>query len=202
MFESLVDLVSGSPWTYAALLAIAALDAVFPLVPSETAVITAGVVASSGDLILPLVIAVSALGAILGDNGSYLGGEQVGRRGAKRIFRGDRGRRSLEWAERTLTSRGALLLVVARFIPGGRTAATFTAGVVRYPWKAKFLPYDAVGSVLWATYSAVLGYFGGEAFEESPWKGLLLAFGVAAAIAVAVEGFRLVRDRRAERPEA
>ena len=36
MFESLTDFVSGSPWTYAFLFAIAAIDVVFPLVPSET----------------------------------------------------------------------------------------------------------------------------------------------------------------------
>ena len=196
VFESLVDFVSGSPWTYAAVFGIAALDAVLPLVPSETAVITAGVIAASGDLIVPLVILVAALGAMLGDNVSYLGGQLVGRRGAKRIFRGDRGRRSLAWAERTLDRRGGLLLVVARFIPGGRTAATFTAGVVSYPWKTRFLPFDALGATFWAAYSALLGYFGGEAFEQSPWKGLILAFAIAAGVAIGVEGLRWIRRRR------
>ena len=46
MFQSLTDYVSGSPWTYAFLFGVAALDVVFPLVPSETSVILAGVIAS------------------------------------------------------------------------------------------------------------------------------------------------------------
>ena len=37
--NSLVDLVSSSPWTYAVILAIAAIDALIPLVPSEATVI-------------------------------------------------------------------------------------------------------------------------------------------------------------------
>jgi hypothetical protein len=48
--ESLLDVVSSSPWTYAAVLGVAAFDALVPLVPSETAVIAAGVLAAAGDL--------------------------------------------------------------------------------------------------------------------------------------------------------
>ncbi|MGH3052491.1 MAG: DedA family protein, partial [Gaiellaceae bacterium] len=62
MFESLTEQVSGSPWTYGFLFAIAALDVVFPIVPSETSVILAGVLASTGDLVLVGVIAVAAAG--------------------------------------------------------------------------------------------------------------------------------------------
>ncbi len=191
-----MNLVSGSPWTYAAVLAIAALDAVFPIVPSETAVITAGVIAAGGDLILPLVIGAAGAGALLGDNASYLLGHLLGRRRARGIFRGDRGRRSLRWAERTLDRRGGLLIVVARFIPGGRTATTFTAGIVGYPWRARFFPFALIGAAFWAAYSGLLGYFGGRRFEHSPWLGLLVALAIAAGIAVLVEALRFVRNRR------
>jgi membrane-associated protein len=70
MFESLTEYVSGAPWTYAFLFAIAALDVVFPAVPSETAVILAGVLAATGELVFVLVIALAAAGAVLGDNTS------------------------------------------------------------------------------------------------------------------------------------
>ncbi len=72
MFESLTEYVSGSPWTYAFLFAVSALDVVFPVVPSEASVITAGVLASSGDLILVLVIVLAAAGAILGNEYNVL----------------------------------------------------------------------------------------------------------------------------------
>ena len=71
MLQNLTDYVSGSPWTYAFLFGVAALDVVFPLVPSETSVILGGVLASSGDLLLAGVIATAAAGAVLGDNTAY-----------------------------------------------------------------------------------------------------------------------------------
>ena len=40
----------------------------------------------------------------------------------------------------------------------------------------------------------LLGYLGGKAFEDAPWKGLLIAFALALSIAGGVE---LVRHRRA-----
>ena len=193
MFESLFDYVSGSPWTYAFLFAVAALDVVFPVVPSEASVITAGVLAASGDLIIVLVIAAAAAGAWLGDNGSYLIGRTLGNRAARRFFRGEKAQRRLQWAERLLRTRGAYLIVVSRFIPGGRTATTFTAGLVRYPWPQRFLPLTILATLIWASYAALIGYLGGSVFEEKPLYALLLAFGIAVTITVVVEGYRRLR---------
>jgi membrane-associated protein len=53
--------------------------------------------------------------------------------------------------------------------------------------------------VIWGAYTVLLGYFGGRSFEEAPWKGLLLAFGIAVAVTVVVEVVRHVRHRRAKR---
>src|SRR3712207_3499228 len=110
MFESLTDVVSGSPWTYVYLFLVSALDVVFPVVPSEASVITAGVLASSGDLILPLVIVLAASGAILGDNISYFVGRFAGHWVRRRFFGGERAHR-LDWARRNLDERGGYLIV-------------------------------------------------------------------------------------------
>jgi hypothetical protein len=48
MIELLESAIT-SPWVYLALFAIAVLDGFFPVVPSETMVITAGVFAASGE---------------------------------------------------------------------------------------------------------------------------------------------------------
>ena len=90
MFESLTEYVSGSPWTYVFLFVIAALDVIIPLVPSETSVILAGVLASTGDLHLVLVILFAAAGAIVGDNTAYWIGRKVGHRIVDRWFKGER----------------------------------------------------------------------------------------------------------------
>ncbi|HSI97098.1 MAG TPA: VTT domain-containing protein, partial [Gaiellaceae bacterium] len=98
-FDQFTDWVSGAWWSYPVIYAVSAIDAFFPLVPSETLVVTAGVLASSGDLSLPLVILVAAAGAILGDNISYGIGTWVGEHTVKRWFRTEKSRRRLEWAE-------------------------------------------------------------------------------------------------------
>jgi membrane-associated protein len=195
VFESIVDALSGSSWSYAIVFVIAALDAFFPIVPSETVAITAGVLAGSGDLqVLPAVLA-AAGGAFLGDNISFGIGHFLGERTVNRFFAGEKARRRLQWAEQQLEARGAYIITVARFIPGGRTATTFTAGYVEFPWR-KFLVFDAIAASIWGCYTVLLGYFGGSQFEEQPWKGLLLAFAIALAVTGLIEAVRYLRHRR------
>ena len=185
-----------SDWAYLAIFAVSAIDAFFPLVPSETVVITAGVLAGAGDLSLPLVILCAASGAIAGDNVSYGLGTWLGEHTVKRVFRGEKSHKGFEWAERQLAERGTYLIIVARFIPGGRTATTFSAGYIHsFPYR-KFLPADILAGAIWGTYAACLGYFGGKTFEQQPWKGLIVAFAVAVGIATTIE---LVRHRRQKR---
>lgn len=181
-FESLAELVSASPWTYALLLGIAALDALLPLVPSETAAIAAGVLAGAGDLSLGFVIAAAAAGAFVGDASSYGIGRAAGNRIASRLLPA----RRRAWAERALNTRGGALIVGARFVPGGRTAVTLTAGMIAMPAR-RYFRLAGLAAVVWASYAALLGYVGGRAFEENPWQGLLLALGAAAAIALLAE---------------
>lgn len=195
MLASLLDLITGSRWTYLILFGVAAADAVFPLVPSEASAIAAGVLAGAGNLDLRAVVGAAAAGAWVGDNVSYLAGRRLGRPLARRFFRKPKAQRRLDWASTQLQRRGGYLIVVARFIPGGRTATTFTAGLVHYPWLRRFLPFSAAAAAIWGTYAALLGYLGGRVFEEHPGYGLLVALALAATITVAVEIVR--RSRRA-----
>jgi membrane protein DedA with SNARE-associated domain len=195
VFQQFTHLVSNaSGWAYAVVLLLALLDALLPVVPSETAVITAGVVAAGGDLHVALVIAAAAAGAFLGDNIAYLIGDRFGRRVAERFFRGEKARRRIDWTEHQLEARGGEMIAVARFIPGGRTAVTLSAGTLRYAWR-RFALFDALAALAWALYAALLGFFGGRAFEDEPWKGLLIALGTGFAIAGLVELVRWLRKR-------
>jgi membrane-associated protein len=194
VFESLTEHVSGSPWTYAFLFAISALDVIIPLVPSETSVILAGVLASTGDLILVLVILFAAAGAILGDNVSYWIGRKVGHRIVDRFFKGER-RKQVDWAHKQVEKRGGYLIVIGRFIPGGRTAVTLSCGMLEMPWR-RFITFDVAAGLVWGTYAALLGYVGGTTFEEDPLKGFLLAFAVALLVAGVIEAVRWYRRRR------
>ena len=197
MFHQFTQIVAdASGWAYAIIFVFAFLDALIPIVPSETAVITAGVVAASGDLSLGLIIPAAAAGAFLGDNTAYLIGHRFGGRASERFFQGDKAKRRVDWAEEQLSERGGELIVVGRFIPGGRTAVALSAGTLGYRWR-RFVVFDAVATVIWASYSALLGYYGGKTFE-SFW-GLLLALTTAFAIAGSIELVRWVLRRRRER---
>lgn len=198
MFHHFTELVANaSGWAYAILFALALLDALIPIVPSETSVITAGVVASQGDLSLPLVILFAAGGAFTGDNIAYWIGHRFGRRINDRFFTSEKAKGRIEWAHRQVQERGGELIVIARFIPGGRTAVTLSAGTLEYPYR-KFVLFDAIAASTWASYAGLLGYFGGHAFEEQPWKGLLLAFAIAFAVTGGVELARWYLKRRGQ----
>jgi membrane-associated protein len=195
-FNQVQDWVSGAWWSYFVIFGVAVVDAFFPLVPSETVLVIGGTFAASGDLSLPLVILAAAAGAVVGDNISYAIGTLVGERTVKRWFGGEKAHARFEWAERTLAERGAYIIILARFIPGGRTAVTFSAGYVHsLPWR-RFIVYDVAAGVLWACYGALLGYFGGKTFENHPFWGLVLALGIAMSLGFVIEGVRHWRSRR------
>ena len=193
MFQSIVDTISGSEWSYAIVFGVALLDAFFPLVPSETTVIAAGVLAAHGDLRIELVLISAAAGAIVGDNVTFWLGKTLGERVAEKIFRGAR-RRHLDRAHKMVEERGGYLVVIARFIPAGRTAVTFACGSLDGAW-IRFIKFDVVAGVIWGSYASLLGYFGGKTFEDSPFKGFLVAFAVAIGITCGVEVVRWIRKR-------
>ena len=141
MFDQLVNLISGAPWAYLIIFALAFLDAVIPLFPSETAVITGGVLAAEGKISLALVILVGAVGAVLGDNLAYLLGRHFREPIHRRFFKGEKAQKRIGWAERQLEERGGELIITARFIPGGRLVVTFSAGGLGFPWR-RFIVFD------------------------------------------------------------
>jgi membrane protein DedA with SNARE-associated domain len=196
VFHHFTELVANaSGWAYAILFVLAFLDALIPIVPSETSVITAGVLASSGKLSLPLVGLFAATGAFAGDNTSYWIGRRFGPRIEKRFFNSEKARERVAWAHRQIEERGGELIVIARFIPGGRTVVTLSSGTLGYPWR-RFVFFDAIAATTWALYASLLGYVGGHTFEAQPWKGLLLAFAIAFAVTGGVEVVRWYRKRR------
>jgi len=194
VIHSAFELLSHSPEAYLIVFAFAIADAIIPAVPSETAVITAGLLCVVGELSLGWVIFAGAAGAFIGDNISYALGRFVGRPAQERFLDGNRARKALAWAKGQFQTRGGLVIVVGRYVPGGRTAVTFTGGLIHYAY-AKFAAFDALAAGAWATYAALLGYLGGRSFEHHAWIALVVALGLAALVTLAVEGVRRLRAR-------
>jgi len=181
--------------SYLLALVLPALDAILPVVPSETAVITLGVTtAGSTDPRIALLVACAALGAFVGDNICYLLGRRFGPAVERRFFAGQKGAKARAWAERSLDRYGPQLIVVCRFIPGGRTAVTLTCGLVGYP-RRRFVPATAVAAVIWALYAFLIGRIGGRAFEHNIWAGLAVAFGASIALSGLIELIRRLHGR-------
>jgi membrane protein DedA with SNARE-associated domain len=195
--ESALDLLRQtvtSPWVYLVLFGLTAVDAFFPAVPGEAAVITAAVLATGGSPDLVTVIVAAALGACVGDHISYAIGRGGGANRLARFPADSRRRAGSEWARRAVHRRGGLILTTARYVPGGRTAVTLTMGAVRYPLRS-FLLFDAIAATSWALYCGLLGYFGGLAFERDPVKGILAGVGMSVAVTLLLESVRWLRHR-------
>ena len=157
--------------------------------------ILAGVLASKGSLSIWLVIPVAAGGVFAGDNMMFFLGRRLGEPLSERICRHARGRRWLDDGRRLIEGHGEVVILVGRFIPAGRTAATFSAGMLELSWR-RFAAADVAAGILWAVYAAMLGYLGGSAFEHSFWKPFLVAIGIAFLVAGLGEGWRRLQERR------
>ena len=196
------SLQADSALSYLIALVIPALDAIFPVLPGETVVIALGVAtAGSTDPRMAVLVGCAAAGAFLGDNLCYLLGRRFGPAVQRRFFNTAKGMKARAWAERSLARWGTQLIVVCRFIPGGRTAVTLTCGLTGYP-RRRFTTATAAAAVIWALYAFLTGRIGGRAFEDNPWAGLVIALGASTAISAVIEIIRRLRSRGRRRASA
>jgi membrane protein DedA with SNARE-associated domain len=190
---------AGQWWFLAVIFTIALLDSVIPIVPSETTVIIGGVAVATGDAPYPLiaVIGAGALGAFIGDNLAYTIGHHWSGAFQRRADRKPKFAARLVWARAQIKERGGLLLITARFIPGGRTALTLASGITRQP-RGWFVFWVAIAATVWATYAAGLARLVGEPFKDDHTKAFWIAFGTALGINVVIEVIRHLRAKRLE----
>jgi membrane protein DedA with SNARE-associated domain len=162
---------------YVGVAGLIALESMGLPLPGETALIAAAVLAQQGHLDLGLVIALAAAAAIVGDNLGYVIGRKAGRRLLERPGRLARQRRALlEHTERFFERHGPKAVFLGRWVVVLRYTAAWMAGVHRMPWK-RFVLWNALGGIGWATTVGLLAYTAGEAAG-----GAVEAFGVAAAV--------------------
>lgn len=188
---------AGNWWFLGVIFIIALLDSVIPVVPSETTVIIGGVAVAVGEAPYPLlaVIGAGAAGAFIGDNMAYAIGNHWSDAFERRAQRKPKFAAKLNWARGQIKERGGLLLITARFIPGGRTALTLASGITRQP-RGWFVGWIAVAATVWATYAAGLARLVGEPFRDDHTKAFWIAFGTALAINVLIEVVRHFRLKR------
>jgi membrane protein DedA with SNARE-associated domain len=149
--------------------------------PGETALIAFGVLASQGHYSIVLVIAVAAAGAIVGDNLGYViigrwGGRNLLERwGPLRRF----SQRYLPPTERLMEKHGDKVVFFGRFVTVLRYTAAWVAGIAGMPWR-KFLFWNAVGGICWATLVGLVAYYAGNAAADA-----IQRYGIYAAVVIA-----------------
>ncbi len=185
---------SSSPWFYVIIFVIAVFDSVLPIVPSETLVIIGGVSAGSGSLSIALVILCAAGGAFIGDNLSYFLGREASDWVIKRRTRTEKGAKQMAKIIEQIHDRGGMLLITARFIPGGRTLLTLSCGVTRQPHKW-FVGWAVVAASVWSLYASLLGFVGGKSFADNHTKAFVIAFAGAFGVTVLIEAIRAISHR-------
>lgn len=149
------------------------------LVPGETALITASVLASQGKLQIEAVIALAAAAAIIGDNIGYVIGRKGGRWVLERPgrFYGQR-QEVLRVGEPFFERHGPKAVFFGRFILGLRVWASWLAGTTRMHWRS-FVLWNALGGITWAVAVGLIAYFlghsAGNAIKNFGLYGLVAA---------------------------
>jgi membrane protein DedA with SNARE-associated domain len=152
-------------------------------------------VAAQGGVSLPLILVLAWAAAAAGDLASYALGRRLGRRfllahGPRLGVTAPR----LETVENFFARHGGKAILIGRFIGLVRAVAPFTAGASRLPLRG-FLPWSVLGTGLWASAFTILGYVFNESFSSAAGVLTHVAFGLAAAAALAF-GVRALRTRR------
>lgn len=164
--DAVLNLSGVAAYTVVALLAFGEAAALIGLVlPGELAVLLGGVVASSGNASLPVMIAVASLAAIAGDSVGY----EVGRHAGPRIlawppFARRFGSKVTE-AAAYLERRGGRAVFLGRWTSLLRALVPGLAGMARMPY-GRFLVWNVVGGIAWATTFVALGYLAGSSWRQ------------------------------------
>jgi membrane protein DedA with SNARE-associated domain len=145
-------------------------------------------------LSITLVILSAASGAFIGDNMSYMLGREASETITRRYTKTERGKHRLETVIHQIHERGGLLLITARFIPGGRTVLTLACGITRQDRKW-FVQWAAAAACIWALYASLLGFIGGKTFEDNHTLAFGVAFTTAISATVLIELVRLARKK-------
>jgi membrane protein DedA with SNARE-associated domain len=163
------------------------------VVPGELAILVGGAAAANGEVDLVVMIAVVWVAAAGGDLVSF----QLGRRRGRAFLEVSGARLGirpeyLARADRFFARNGGRAVLVARFVGVLRALMPFVAGASRLPLR-RFLPFSALGGLVWATMLTLVGYGFAGSFERAGETATRIALGgavLAAAVLTLVEWVR------------
>ena len=170
----------------------------FPFLPGDSLLFTAGLLHQQLHLALPLLIGVVTAAAVAGDQVGYMLGRTFGRRWFKddaKVLK----TAHLATTEDFFRRHGGAAVVLARFVPMVRTFAPLTAGIGRYGYKS-FTLWNIVGAFAWATSVTLLGTWLGH--YEIIAKNIDVIAVVMVLVSVVPWVLQFLRRRRSSRRAA
>lgn len=165
--EAIYRIVSENVWeAYLLLFLIIFLETgliVFPFLPGDGLLFSAGVIAASSSLNILLLVPLLIIAAIIGNHFNYGIGKLVGTRIehsqnklAKKYLVP-----SIVQTRKFYQKHGKKSIIIGRFFPVIRTYIPFLAGTVKFDY-AVFGTYTILGSIIWVPFFTLIGYFLGE----------------------------------------
>ena len=193
------------PWVYAMLFAIIFIETgliIWPFLPGDSLLFTAGALAATGVLDIYLVSILLIAAAIAGDAVNYSVGRYVG----PKVFSAHdyRGflhrllnRDHLDKAHAFFEKHGGMAVVSGRFVPIVRTFVPFVAGAASMT-ASKFVTYNIVGAIIWVTVCAGAGYlFGNVPIIKENFSLVAIGIVLVSVLPIAIEFLRN-RAKKAE----
>jgi membrane-associated protein len=196
-FSAIVE--SAGKWAYVIVFAFIVGDAVFPVLPGETALNAGATLAASGTLTLGGLIVAGWAGAVVGDSALFFIARKAGERIEPQIEQA-RSNDRVALALDLMGQNAPLLIVAGRYVPGLRFAVNAMMGLSHMPYR-RFLPWSAIGGLLWSAYTCLLAYAIGTALQGYPLASIVIS-GVVTTVAITVILVVIVRRRRAQTPAA
>lgn len=138
---------------------------VLPLLPGDSLLFTAGVLAgnTSNNLDVFLIIILLIFAALLGDNTNYFIGKFLAKKGegAKLFGLFTIKKEYIQKTQEFYEKHGTVAIIIARFVPIVRTFAPFVAGVGSMKY-SRYITYCVIGAILWVSSITLAGYFLGS----------------------------------------
>jgi len=174
-------------------------SSIFPVLPGDSLLFTAGLFIANGTLDAPLwlVCVLVTVAALLGNVVGYYIGYFVG---PKLFNRPDSKFFKKEYVDKThefLEKHGPKAVVLARFVPFVRTFITWIAGIGRMDPK-RYFTYTVLGGILWAAGITVLGsLLGGVSFIANNVDAIFVLIVLVSVVPIALEYLKARREKKA-----
>ncbi len=170
------------------------------VLPGETTVLVAGVVASQGNINIEILCILVVVSAIVGDSVGYAVGHHFGDRLLNlRVLQ--RHRAELDAAIAGMQRRGPVYVFLGRFTAFLRAVMPGLAGMSKMHYR-RFLIANALGGLVWGVAFSLLGYFGGSQLTKiekySGWASIALVVLLVATVIGAHYARKMVRKRNQE----